>query len=339
MSASSAPPANTNLDSNNNNNNSNSNSNSNNSDIGNSNSKTKTMKQFKEDDAALEREQKVIEEQIKSGESSVIDALADTACNLLVQGRARDSLLLYSQSLEKMTNTRGEDHPDTLRMMHNKAVALGQLNRHEESLALFQKALKKKVIVLGENASLTLKTMANVATQLCYLERHDESIDLHEKVFEKRSRIQGDEHPDTLKTLYNLAIIQYNVGRDDDARQNASRCQFLARKIGDEETAARCTTLLSSLDVRKKYNEVTSDEKRRLLAKIIFRRKQTWDKAEVARLKAATAQPPAKEKSVDDLMAQWGFDDDNGSGKKKSSNATSDEGGSKQRKKKGKGNK
>jgi hypothetical protein len=50
------------------------------------------MKQYKEVDAALEREQKDIEKQIKAGESSVIDALADTADDLLNQGRAQDAL-------------------------------------------------------------------------------------------------------------------------------------------------------------------------------------------------------------------------------------------------------
>jgi hypothetical protein len=55
-------------------------------------------------------------------------------------------------------------------------------------------------------------------------------------------------------------------------------------------------------------------------------------------LKVATAQPSTKEPSIDDLMAQWGFDEDDGGGKKKSSIATSDEGGSNQtKKKKGKG--
>jgi hypothetical protein len=56
MSESSAPPVHTNLDSSNNSNNNN-----------NNNNKPKTMKQFEEDDAALEREQKDIEEQIRPG--------------------------------------------------------------------------------------------------------------------------------------------------------------------------------------------------------------------------------------------------------------------------------
>jgi hypothetical protein len=97
---------------------------------------------------------------------------------------------------------------------------------------------------------------------------------------------------------------------------------------------------LSELDDRKKYDDVTStDEQRRLLSKINDRKGKAQEKAEAARLKAATAQPSEDEPSVDDLMTQWGFDDDDGGGKNKSSNATSDGGGSKQEKKKGKGNK
>jgi tetratricopeptide (TPR) repeat protein len=325
MSASSAPHANSNLN--------NSSSNSNNEH--NSNSKPKTMKQYKENDTALEREQRDIEEQIKAGESSVIDALADTADDLFYQGKAQDALLLCEMTLEKMTKTRGEDHPATLTMMNNTGMALGKLNRHEESLAILEKALKKKVIVLGEDDLETLQSMTNMAGQLSLLDRHDESIDLHERVYEKRSRIQGDEHPDTVKALCNLATAQYNADRYDEAHKNASRCLILARKIGDEETAARCTTLMSMLDDGKKYNESTSAEQRRLINKINDRKVKAQKKAEAARLKVAVAQPSAKEVSVDDLMAQWGFDDDDGGGKKKSSNATSNEGGSKQKKKKG----
>jgi tetratricopeptide (TPR) repeat protein len=240
-------------------------------------------------------------------------------------------------SLEKLTKTKGGDHPETIICMNNVGAALGSLNRHEESLALFQITLEKVSIVFGEDDSRTLQTMGGVAGQLSYFKRHDEARDLEEKVFEKRSRIQGDEHPDTVKALYYLVTTQYNAGRYDEAHQNDSRCLLLARKIGAEETAAGCTKLLSFLDDRKKYNDVTStDEQRRLLAKIITRKNQADAKAEVARLKAATAQSPTKEPSVDDLMAQWGFDDDDGGGKKKSSNATSNGGGSKQKKKKGK---
>jgi hypothetical protein len=124
MSASSAPPANPNL-----NNSSNNNSNSDTGKI-----KPKTMQQYKEVDAALELDQKVIEEQIKAGESNVTYDLARTAFDLLDQGRAQDALQLYEMTLEKMTKTKGEDHPDTLTMMNNTGMALGDLNRHEESL-------------------------------------------------------------------------------------------------------------------------------------------------------------------------------------------------------------
>jgi hypothetical protein len=86
-----------------------------------------------------------------------------------------------------MTKTRGEDHPETLTMMHNEGMALGDLNRHEESLDLFRKTVEKCTRVIGENDSLTLKTTGEMAAQLSRLKRNDEALDLQEKVFEKRS--------------------------------------------------------------------------------------------------------------------------------------------------------
>jgi tetratricopeptide (TPR) repeat protein len=110
---------------------------------GKSNSKPKTNKQFEEEAAALEREQRDVEEQIKAGESRVIKDLTRTASGLLNQGLARDALQLYELSLEKLMKTNGEDHPDTLVMMNSTGMTLGMLNRHEESLAILEKALKK----------------------------------------------------------------------------------------------------------------------------------------------------------------------------------------------------
>jgi tetratricopeptide (TPR) repeat protein len=199
--------------------------------------------------------------------------------------------------------------------------------------------MEKRLIVLGEDDLLTITTMAKEAGQLAALERYDEALPLYTKVLEKRSRILGNEHPNTLNALCNLAAVQGNFGRDNEARQSASRCLILARKIGDEHTAAHCVDLLARLDDRRKYGESTSEEQRRRLDKLDNRRKQAHEKADAARLKTAVAQSSTKEPSIDELMVQWGFDDDDGGGKKKSSNATSDGGGYKQKEKKGKGNK
>jgi tetratricopeptide (TPR) repeat protein len=230
---------------------------------------------FEEKAAALEREQKDIEEEIKAGESSVINGLVRTADDLLNQGRAADALQLYEMSLEKLTKTEGEDHRDTLRVMNDVGCALGSLNRHEESLALFQKSLKKRIRVLGEDNPSMLTTMSNVASQLSCLKRYDESLDMSEKAVEKLTLIQGEEHPNTVTALNNLVFSQYNAGRHDEARQNASRCQILARNIGDEDTAARCVKILSKLDDRKAYHDPTStSEQRRLITKIDDRKQQ-----------------------------------------------------------------
>jgi hypothetical protein len=114
-------------------------------------------------------------------------------------------------SLEKLTKTKGEDHPDTLKMMNNTGAALGKLNRREESLVMLEKVLKKCARMFGENDPSTLLTMASVANQLSFLDRNDEALDLRKKVFEKRSRILGNEHPDTVRTLCNLAMAQINA--------------------------------------------------------------------------------------------------------------------------------
>jgi tetratricopeptide (TPR) repeat protein len=243
MSASSAPPANTNLGSSNNNSSSTGKSKSTSNSKSKSKSKPKTMKQFKEEDAALEREQRAIEKQIKRREPSVIDALVVTAHDMCEQGRGGEALTILKQVLEKMTKTRGEDHPHTLNSMNNLGFSLGELGRHEEALALFQKTLEKKTRVIGENHLDTITTMNNVACQLCDLDRYEESLDLFEIVLEKRSTILGNEHPATLRVLKDLANAQFNVGLFYDAHQNASRCLLLARRSAPKIPLLNVSTL------------------------------------------------------------------------------------------------
>jgi hypothetical protein len=99
-----------------------------------------------------------------------------------------------------------------------------------------------------------------------------------------------------------IACPQDNVGRRDDVHVTASLCVDLARKNVIEETAARCVKLTCAIDEGREAADPTATvEQKRVRAKIRLRKELKQEKVEAVAeaARAATAQLPVKEVSVD----------------------------------------
>ncbi len=129
--------------------------------------------------------QRVIEKKINSGKAgSSFEDIAQTAGDLLVEGRFDESLLLYEQCLERMKKTRGVDHPKTLKTMNNMASALMQANRLVESSELTEKVLAIKSRVYGDEHPESLITLRDIGLVMTKQDRHVEARELTRKTFE-----------------------------------------------------------------------------------------------------------------------------------------------------------
>jgi tetratricopeptide (TPR) repeat protein len=225
---------------------------------------------------------------------------------------------MHEKVLEKRERIFGEDHPYTLKSMHEIGVSLSQLGRHQESLVMHENVLEKRERILGEDHLYTLRSMHDIGTSLFKLGRHQESLVMHEKVLEKRERILGEDHNDTLRSMHRVAVQQFNTGRYDEAHRTASRGLLLARKNGFEDVVNDFGIFLSQLDARQ-ANAVAgtgSIEQKRVQEKIRSNKQQAEKVATEAAKLAATPRPPMTEKALDDLMAEFGLEE--AVGKKKS---------------------
>ena len=111
----------------------------------------------------------------------------------------------------------GPDHPYTLTVRNNLAVAYESVGRFGEAIELFEQVLAERERVLGADHPDTLNTRNNLAGAYESVGRFGEAIELFEQVLAERERVLGPDHPVTLTVRNNLAGAYRSVGRLDEA--------------------------------------------------------------------------------------------------------------------------
>ena len=77
--------------------------------------------------------------------------------------RHEEAHILGSQALEVQKRLLGEEHPDTLRSMHNLAYTNTYLGEHVQAKSLQKRVLEIQKRVLGEGHPDVLASMVNLA--------------------------------------------------------------------------------------------------------------------------------------------------------------------------------
>ena len=111
----------------------------------------------------------------------------------------------------------GPDHPDTLSVRNNLAVAYDSVGRFGEAIELFEQVLDDQERVLGPDHPNTLTVRNNLALAYKSVGRFDEAIELFKRVLADQERVLGPDHPYTLTARNNLAVAYRSVGRFDEA--------------------------------------------------------------------------------------------------------------------------
>ncbi|MFC8529225.1 SAV_2336 N-terminal domain-related protein, partial [Nocardia sp. NPDC057227] len=91
----------------------------------------------------------------------------------------------------------GQDHPDTLTMRHNLALAYRAAGRVSEAIEEFERVLTDERRVLGEEHPATLITRNQLAGAYESVGRVGEAIEEFERVLTDERRVLGEEHPAT----------------------------------------------------------------------------------------------------------------------------------------------
>ena len=111
----------------------------------------------------------------------------------------------------------GPDHPGTLTVRNNLAIAYKSVGRFGEAIELYEKVLGERERVLGADHPDTLSVRNNLAVAYDSVGRFGEAIELFEQVLADRVRVLGADHPDTLSVRNNLAVTYDSVGRFGEA--------------------------------------------------------------------------------------------------------------------------
>ncbi len=111
----------------------------------------------------------------------------------------------------------GPDHPGTLTVRGNLAIAYGDVGRLAEAIDAWEELLPDCQRVLGADHPDTLSVRNNLALAYESVGRFGEAIELFEQVLDERERVLGADHPGTLSVRNNLAIAYKSVGRFGEA--------------------------------------------------------------------------------------------------------------------------
>ena len=144
--------------------------------------------------------------------------LATTLRNATDLGMPHLAIAL-TDSVTRVGDTLGPDHPSTLTARNNLAGAYQTAGRLNEAIPLYQQNLKDRTRILSPHHPDTLNSRNNLANAYHDAGRLNEAIPLHEQTLEDRTRILGPHHPHTLISRDNLADAYRTAGRIEDAEK------------------------------------------------------------------------------------------------------------------------
>lgn len=141
------------------------------------------------------------------------------AALLFEEQRYDEAIPAFEQALSACRAALGPQHPATLIVAGNLAVARFSAGQHDEGLSFVEANLAARVHILGNEHPDTLTARAALATACRTAGDVTRAVKVAEEVALQRSRQLGGTHPDTLTSRVGLALALAaagNAGRAKD---------------------------------------------------------------------------------------------------------------------------
>lgn len=190
------------------------------------------------------------------------------------EGKLRQALACFEESLTLRVRGLGEDHADTLASKGNLAGVLRQQGRLDEARLLEEGIVGARARSLGEEHPDTLAARANLAATLARQGLTSEALGIQDMVLDAYLRLLGSEHPLTLSCKAERADLLFQRGDIDHARREqeqvlAKRKRLLGAEHADtlrSKTALACTlvALNEQEAARNLFDKVLQAQLRRL---------------------------------------------------------------------------
>jgi hypothetical protein len=146
------------------------------------------------------------------GEVSDLAGRNVVAAEHLAGGRLRTAVSALESLLNDCRRRLGAEHPETLVVEGNLAVAYVMIGQHEAGAQLMLANLGGRERVFGDEHPLTLTARDALATTYRLAGRLSEAMWLYSRVAPQRNRVLGPSHPDTLTTRLGLGLTLAEAG-------------------------------------------------------------------------------------------------------------------------------
>ncbi|MET0320725.1 MAG: tetratricopeptide repeat protein [Duganella sp.] len=168
------------------------------------------------------------------------------------EGRLRQAMACFEESLSLRQRGMGEDHVDTVMSKSNLAAVLRLLGQLDEAQFLEEAVIEARERLLGPEHLDTLAARANLAATLAQQNRTAEALNIQDDVLEVYLRLLGPEHLLTLSCKAARADLLFQRGDIDHARQAqeqvlAARKRLLGAEHADtlrSKIALACTLVV-----------------------------------------------------------------------------------------------
>jgi len=147
-----------------------------------------------------------------SGDVAALAFRNAAAAEQLTDGQVQRAVVALVSLLNDCRALLGEDHPETLVVEGNLAVAYVMAGQEEDGAHLMLANLAGRERVFGDEHTATLTARDALATTHRLAGRLSEALWLYSRVAPQRNRVLGPSHPDTLTTRLGLGLTFAEAG-------------------------------------------------------------------------------------------------------------------------------
>jgi serine/threonine protein kinase len=168
------------------------------------------------------------------------DVLHRLATTIVRQGRDREALPLFEESIALYTALAGADHPYTLLARNDCARSLVNLGEDAAALQQLQIVLETRERVLGPSNPETAITRVDLGRALSRLDRLEEAEASMRRGRDDYRAAKGAEHPGGWNATMHLSGMLRDLRRYDEATKELQACEeFFGKQQGDAGSTTR----------------------------------------------------------------------------------------------------
>jgi tetratricopeptide (TPR) repeat protein len=144
-------------------------------------------------------------------------SLGDLAVLYAAMGEYAKAEPLLQEALRIRQKVLGSEHPFTAVSLNNLAALYKNMGQYAKAEPLLEEALRIKQKVLGPEHPSTAISLNNLAGLYAAMREYAKAEPLYQEALRIRQKVLGPEHPDIAISLINLALLEFDLGRIDEA--------------------------------------------------------------------------------------------------------------------------